>query len=67
MGIGACLTTGSWSVVAHAIRDPVKFLIPVSFLMAFSYLAMGSYEGGTGFLTLAAPKSGTGFLNMTLS
>ena len=49
------------------IRDPVKFLISVSFLIAFSYLAMGSDGGGTGFLTLAAPKSGTGFLNITFS
>ena len=46
---------------------PVKFLFPVSFLTAFSYLAMGRNGGGTGFLTLAAPKSGTRFLNVAFS
>ena len=53
--------------ITTLIRDPVKFLIPVVFLIAFSYLGMGSDAGGTGFLTLAEGKSGTGFLNITFS
>ena len=39
----------------HAlIRDPVKFLIPVVFLIAFSYLGMGSDASGTGFLNITS-------------
>ena len=53
-----------WGIVE---RGAVKFLIAVVFLLAFSYLAMGSDGGGTGFLKLAAPKSGTGFLNISFS
>ena len=42
-------------------------LLGSGFLIAFSYVGMGSNGGGTGFLKLAAPKSGTEFLNISFS